>query len=134
MGEASIDNIGFAIPVNDVKAIVFSIIEKGYFTKPYLGVSVTDVSPETQSYGLPKGAAVRTVAQDSPASAAGLQVNDIITAIDGTQITGSTDLIRFVSRCKDGQAVSLTVYRSGQSLTIGVTIGQQIHQAKAAQR
>ena len=134
MGEASIDNIGFAIPVNDVKAIVFSIIEKGYFTKPYLGVSVTDVSPETQSYGLPKGAAVRTVAQDSPASAAGLQVNDIITAIDETQITGSTDLIRFVSRCKNGQAVKLTVYRSGQSLTIGVTIGEQIHQAKSAQR
>ena len=134
MGEASIDNIGFAIPVNDVKAIVFSIIEKGYFTKPYLGVSVTDVSPETQSYGLPKGAAVRTVAQDSPASAAGLQVNDIITAIDETQITGSTDLIRFVSRCKNGQAVKLTVYRSGQSLTIGVTIGEQIHQAKAAQQ
>lgn len=134
MGEASIDNIGFAIPVNDVKAIVFSIIEKGYFTKPYLGVSVTDVSPETQSYGLPKGAAVRTVAQDSPASAAGLQVNDIITAIDGTQITGSTDLIRFVSRCKNGQAIHLTVYRGGENLTIGVTIGEQIHQAKAAQR
>lgn len=134
MGEASIDNIGFAIPVNDVKAIVFSIIEKGYFTKPYLGVSVTDVSPETQSYGLPKGAAVRTVAQDSPASAAGLQVNDIITAIDETQITGSTDLIRFVSRCKNGQTVNLTVYRSGQSLTIGVTIGEQIHQAKTAQQ
>lgn len=134
MGEASIDNIGFAIPVNDVKAIVFSIIEKGYFTKPYLGVSVTDVSPETQSYGLPKGAAVRTVAQDSPASAAGLQVNDIITAIDETQISGSTDLIRFVSRCKNGQAVNLTVYRSGQSLTIGVTIGEQIHQAKTAQQ
>ena len=52
---ASIDNIGFAIPINHVKNIITSIIEKGYIVKPYIGVSVTDVSEETQSYGLPGG-------------------------------------------------------------------------------
>lgn len=129
MGEASIDNIGFAIPVNDVKEIVFSIIEKGYFSKPYLGISVSDVSPETQSYGLPQGAAIRTVAEESPALAAGLQVNDIITAADDTLITGSADLIRFVSKCTGGQTVIFTVYRAGQTITVSVTIGEQIHQA-----
>ena len=129
MSEASIDNIGFAIPVNDVKSTVFSIIEKGYFTKPYLGVSVTDVSPETQSYGLPMGAAIRTIAEDSPALDAGLAVNDIITAADDIPIKGSTDLIRFVSKCSGGQTVTLSVYRAGQTMTLTVTIGQQIHQA-----
>ena len=129
MGEASIDNIGFAIPVNDVKDIVFSIIEKGYFSKPYLGISVTDVSPETQSYGLPNGAAIRTVAEDSPALVAGLQVNDIITAANDTPITGSTDLIRFVADCAAGQTVNFTVFRAGQTITVTATIGEQVHQA-----
>ena len=78
-GGASIDNIGFAIPVNHVKDIIKSIIENGYITKPYIGVSVAEVSRETQSYGLPKGAAVRDVAEDGPAAAAGLEENDIIT-------------------------------------------------------
>ena len=48
-GGASIDNIGFAIPVNHVKDIIKSIIENGYITKPYIGVSVAEVSRETQS-------------------------------------------------------------------------------------
>ena len=131
MGEASIDNIGFAIPMNVVKDIVFSIIEKGYFSKPYLGISVTDVSPETQSYGLPKGAAIRTVAEGSPAMTAGLQINDIVTAADSQTINGSTDLIRFVNSCTAGQTVSFTVYRAGQTITVTATIGEQVHQAKS---
>ena len=72
-GEASIDNIGFAIPMNHARKIFESIIEKGYYSKPYIGVSVTDVSEETQSYGLPKGAAVKGVVEGSPAQKAGLQ-------------------------------------------------------------
>ena len=128
-GEASIDNIGFAIPMNDVKSIIFSIIEKGYFSKPYLGVSVTDVSPETQAYGLPQGAAIRTIADDSPAQAAGLQVNDIVTAADDTQIKNSNQLIRFVGNCTAGQTVTFTVYRAGQSINVTVTIGEQVQQA-----
>ena len=51
--KASIDNIGFAIPIQDVMGIVESIIEKGYISKPYMGVSVSDVSAETQFYGIP---------------------------------------------------------------------------------
>ena len=86
-GQASIDNIGFAIPINSVRNIVESIIENGYIVKPYIGVSVTDVSAETQSYGLPQGAAVKEVTEGSPAEQAGLQVNDIITRVGDTEIT-----------------------------------------------
>ena len=56
---ASIDNIGFAIPINHVLSIVKSIIEKGYISKPYVGVSVSDVNQQTQLYGIPAGAAGR---------------------------------------------------------------------------
>ncbi len=124
--EASIDNIGFAIPVNDVRSIVESIIEKGYFSKPYLGVSVVDVSREYQIYGLPQGAAIQTVTADGPADEAGLQVGDIITKFGDTKITGRTDLSTAIARCKIGDTVTLTVYRQGQTLEIGITIGEQI--------
>ena len=126
---ASIDNIGFAIPINDVRQIVESIIEKGYFAKPYLGVSVADVSAESQSFGLPQGAAVKAVSQDSPAEAAGLQPQDIITHIEGAAITGSNDLVHRISELSPGDTVKLTVYRRGQTLEISVTIGEQIQSA-----
>ncbi len=127
--EASIDNIGFAIPVNRVRTIVESIIEKGYVSKPYIGVSVADVSQETQSYGLPQGAAVREVVADSPAAKAGLQANDIITHVDGTAVAGSADLVRIVGECQSGQVLKLTVYRQGATIELEITVGEKIQSA-----
>ncbi len=124
--EASIDNIGFAIPINDVRGIVESIIEKGYYSKPYLGVGVVDVSREYQIYGLPQGAAIQTITADGPADAAGLQVGDIITKFGDTKITGRSDLSTVIARCKIGDTVTLTVYRQGQTLEVSITIGEQI--------
>ena len=126
--EASIDNIGFAIPLNNVKKIVESLIQYGYIAKPYIGVSVADVSEETQSYGLPQGAAVRSVVADSPAAKAGLQENDIITAVDGKTITGSNDLVSVISESEVGQVLKLTIYRKGISLELDLTVGEQIQQ------
>ena len=130
-GQASIDNIGFAIPINDVLPIVRSIIEKGYIAKPYIGVSVTNVSEETQSYGLPQGAAVKEITADSPAEAAGLQVNDIITRVDDTEITGSNDLVDVIKSCASGDVVTLTVYRQGETLELTLEIGEKIQSALA---
>ena len=131
--EASIDNIGFAIPLNNIRSIVESIIEKGYITKPYIGVSITDVSEETQSYGLPKGAAVKAISEGSPAEAAGLQVNDIITHVDGNEISSSSALVSYVGDCEIGQVLKLTVFRQGQTIEIELTVGEQTQAAIAQQ-
>lgn len=127
--EASIDNIGFAIPINKASAIAQSIIEKGYVSKPYIGVSVATVSAETQSYGLPKGAAVKEVVKDSPAEAAGLQVNDIITHLNGKEITDHTELVTIVSNAAIGDKLDLTVYRKGETKQISIAVGEQIQSA-----
>jgi serine protease Do len=132
--EASIDNIGFAIPMNHARKIVESIIEKGYFSKPYIGVSVTDVSQETQSYGLPQGAAVKTVAENSPAQQAGLQVNDIITHVGEKTITGSQDLVGIVGKANVGDTLQLKVYRQGTTIDITITVGEQIRSANTQQQ
>lgn len=126
---ASIDNIAFAIPLNSVRSIVDSIIEKGYISKPYIGVSIQDVSEETQSYGLPMGAAVKSIAEGSPAQKAGLQINDIITKVDDTEITGSSDLVSYVGQCEIGQVLHLTVFRQGQTIELEITIGEQVQSA-----
>ena len=126
---ASIDNIGFAIPINDVLPIVQSIIEKGYISKPYIGVSVSNVSEESQSYGLPQGAAVRELTEDAPAAKAGLQINDIITMVNDTEITGSSDLVDFIGACSPGDQLTLTVYRQGETQTLTLEVGEQIQSA-----
>ncbi len=126
---ATIDNIAFAIPINDVLPIIRSIIEKGYISKPYIGVAVTDVSKEYQAYGLPQGAAVRSVTKDGPAQKAGLQESDIITHVNGTEITGSSHLVDLVGECAIGDTLTLTVYRQGETLELSLTVGEQVQSA-----
>ena len=128
--EASIDNIGFAIPVNSIRSIVESIIEKGYIANPYIGISVMDVSEETQLYGVPAGVAVQAVSEGSPAEEAGLQTGDIITSVNGIDMD-SNALVDYVGASAIGDPLTLDIYRQGQTLTITVTVGEQIQSALA---
>jgi serine protease Do len=128
---ASIDNIGFAIPINSVLNIVDSIIENGYISKPYIGITVQTVSTETQAYGLPQGAAVKTVVEDSTAEQAGLQANDIITEVNGQTITSSSDLVNLIADCNIGDELNMTIYRQGETLQLTVPVGEKIQSALA---
>ena len=123
---ASIDNIGFAIPMDSILYIVESIIEKGYVSKPYMGVMVSDVSAETQLYGIPKGAAVQSVAEDGPAARAGLKTGDIITHANGKPVNSSSDLVDLVGKSLPDDTILLTIYRQGQAIEIGVIIEERI--------
>ncbi|MBO4867224.1 MAG: trypsin-like peptidase domain-containing protein [Ruminococcus sp.] len=122
--EASIDNIGFAIPINTVKDIVTSIIENGYVVKPYIGVSVETVSSDMKSYGIPEGAVVRQVNDDSPAKEAGIEVNDIVTKIDGKEIASSTDMVAAIRKCKKGDTITVTVYRQGETKEFSIVVDE----------
>ena len=126
---ATIDNIGFAIPMNRVRSIIDSIIEKGYVVKPYIGVTIADVSAESQGYGLPSGASIQGIVEDSPAEKAGLQKNDIVTHINGYKIEGASDLKRVVSDSKPGDVLELVVWRKGQTVQIELTVGEQTQEA-----
>lgn len=126
---ASIDNIGFAIPINTIRPIVESIIEKGYVSKPYIGVTVTNVSSESQLYGLPQGAAVQSVTEGGPAQKAGLQRGDIITGANDTEITSSNDLVSLVRKMAVGDTLNVTVYRQGQTMNLAITVEEQIQSA-----
>ncbi len=108
-----------------------SIIEKGYISKPYIGVTVGNVSADYQIYGLPQGAAVQSVTEGGPASAAGLAAGDIITQVNGQEIAGSDDLVSLVQGANPGDIMNLTVYRQGNILNLTVTIDEQRQDALA---
>ena len=127
--QASVDNIGFAIPVNAVVNIVEQIMTKGQISTPYLGVSVSNVSGDLTAYGIPAGAHVSEVVEGSPAADAGLLPRDIITAVNGTAISGSGQLSDIVHASAVGDVLVLSVYRQGETLEISVTVGENVKDA-----
>ena len=118
---ASIDNIGFAIPINTVREIISSIIETGSILKPYSGITMYDLDSRYQRFGL-SGVAVQTVDSDSPAAAAGLKADDIITHVNGQAISGSEELQNLIAACGEGDVLTFTVYRKGETFNIEVTM------------
>ena len=124
-----IESITFAIPVNTVVDIIEQIMTKGEISSPYIGISIADVDESLHAYGVPKGADVMEVAEDSPAKEAGLQKNDVITAADGETITGSSDLVKYVRTRSVGDKVEFTVFRQGETIKITVKIGETVKSA-----
>jgi len=110
--------IGFAVPSNTVKKVVAQLIADGKATHPYLGVKLGDSSD-------PAGAKVGEVASGAPADKAGLQNGDVITAVDGTAVTSSDQLIAVLAADSPGDQVQLTVSRGGSTQTVSVTLGSR---------
>ena len=126
---ASVDNIGFAIPIDNVKRIITDIVEKGHVVKPYIGVTMATLSSDMQSFGYPMGVVIKSVEKDSPAEKAGLKVNDIITAVNGEAVTSSGGLKEYVARCTPGDELVFTVFRQdSEELKLTVTIGERPQQ------
>ena len=131
--EASVEGLGFAIPINDVRDMITSIIENGYVTgKPSMGILLDDVPQAAQQYGVPAGAEVLAILDGSGADNGGLQVGDIITAVNGTEVSGSSDLQSAVSEFSAGDTVTLSIYRNGETTTVDVTLDEENTDRNAA--
>ncbi len=119
-------NIGFAIPVNVVKELLDTFESQGgSFERPYIGVRYSMVDQETaEQNDIVEGAYVDSVVPDSPADIAGIEADDIITSIDGTEIDGSRDdsLARAILRKRVGDTVTLTVWRDGDTREVTLTL------------
>lgn len=124
---ASIESIGFAIPIDDVSGMISDLANYGYVTGAYLGVSVTEVDSSAKFYGVPGGAYVVEVVDGYCAKEAGIQVGDIITGLDQYSVDTYTDLSRALRKFKAGDTVKITVYRNGQTLTMPITLSEKPH-------
>jgi S1-C subfamily serine protease len=121
------EGLGFAIPTETVQYIVTAIVEEGGVTRPYLGIVYQQLTPRAATaQGLPieNGVIVSELA-DGPAQDAGLQVNDIITHINGDEINLDQPLVNLLFRYQPGDTVTLRVYRPSteEELEFDVTLG-----------
>ena len=132
---ATIEGLGFAIPINDIKDMVTDIMENGYVTgKPYMGITVSTV-PESISerYGMSQGALVESVDESSCAAKAGLEKGDIITAMDGKTVISSAELVEAKKNYKAEDTVTLEVERNGEKLELTLTFDEDTPERRAAQ-
>ena len=134
--QASIEGIGFAIPINDVLAIITDYMQYGYVTgRPYMGISCADITQQYMMvFGWPAGVYVNAVEEGSCAQTAGLKQGDIITKINDTDITGTAQMISVKNGYKAGDTVQLTVFRSGEYITLSMTFDEQMNQQQTAQQ
>ena len=120
-----VEGIGLAIPSNAVQNIITAIMEKGYVPRPYLGVSIFDQQSAAR-YGyqlnLKKGVYLFQVVPGGPADKAGLRKGDVITAIDGTEIKGVSDLRAKIAEHNVGDKVELTIQRGNQERKASLTL------------
>ena len=129
-GEAEIDNIGFAIPINSVKRIVTSIIENGYVLKPYIGIAITPLSEEASSItGIKSGAVVQDVTEDAPAAQAGIMKNDVIVKVGDKDIKDSNDLVQIIAESNPGDVLTFYIYRQGQEIELEIEVGSKTESA-----
>ena len=121
----SFSGMGFAIPAQVVHPTVATLIRDGKVTHGYMGIGITDVSPENaQFFHVPdsSGAVVDQVEADSPAAKAGLKVGDVVRAIDGQKVTGAGDLQVEVGQKQPGNTIKLEVLRDGRTVGVPVTL------------
>jgi serine protease Do len=127
-------NIGFAIPINDVNGLIKQVLSTGKFERPYLGVRYVRLTPDVAKQNeldIDRGAYVApavdasspAVLPDGPADKAGVKEGDVITAIDGTKIDESHSLTSLIGRHQVGDKVKATIHRDGKSIQLNIELG-----------
>jgi serine protease Do len=123
---ASIEGVGFAIPIDDVVGILSDLANYGYVTGGYLGVMVSDMDAEAAAYyGMPVGAYVQEVTPGYAAQKAGLRAKDIIVELGGYEVRNVNGLTRALRHFKAGDETAIVVYRGGQKLILTVVLDEK---------
>jgi S1-C subfamily serine protease len=135
--------IGFAIPINTAKEQIAKLESGTADEHGFLGISGATITPElAQAFNLPvqEGVLVQQVEEGGPAAAAGIQGattaaevegqefglgGDIITAINGEQISSTEDLVKTISDARQGETVEVTIVRGEQTATVSVTLAER---------
>jgi serine protease Do len=124
------EGLGFAIPVNTAQAVAQQIIQKGYFARPYLGISFQPINPDIAlRYNLPSqwGVYITRVSSGSPASQAGLQEGDIITKVGDVTLDETHSYVNTLFTFKPGDQINLEVVRWNDAVQVKVTLGEAQH-------
>jgi len=127
--------IGFAIPINMAKQILNDLIKHGKVVRPWLGISVQDLTPEMMEHFKVKekeGVLVGQIYPETGAEKAGLVSGDIIKSLDDKTIKNVNELVKEIQKKKVGQKVKLNIIRDGKPTTIEVTLTSMPEKPEAA--
>ncbi|MDD6255811.1 MAG: trypsin-like peptidase domain-containing protein [Eubacteriales bacterium] len=126
---SSSEGLGFAIPINTATPIIKQIKEKGTYTASYMGISGVDLSTIMANYktnfNADSGVYIAQIFTDSPAASAGLKEGDIITAIDGKEISGMSALKTELVNYSPGDEITLTIERDKKTQKVKLTLGSE---------
>jgi serine protease Do len=132
----SFSGMGFAIPTQIVRPTVEALIRDGKVHHGYMGIGISDVTPENAKFfhiDNNEGAIITQVEPDSPAAKAGLKVGDVITEFDGQKVSDASQLQIEVGQKDPGSSIKLEVLRDGRNVNVPVTLeemGSRDHKGK----
>ncbi len=123
-GSASVEGLGFAIPIKEAKTIIDDLINYNYVKgRPQIGISTVDITEAYSRYlNIPMGVYVRMVQKDSAADQAGIIEGDVIIGIDGEPIKTVEELNKIKSKFKAGETVKITLSRNGTDVDVNVKL------------
>ncbi len=139
---SDVEGLGFAIPIDSAKSIITDMIDLGYVSgRPYLGINMQNISIRTSSpngmsggffpfgafgsYGYVNRVQVVNIEEGSAAQQGGMQVNDIIISINGTEVSGSSELSTLLYEYEVGETVTITVQRGTELLDLSIVLGER---------
>jgi Do/DeqQ family serine protease len=120
--------IGFAIPVSTAKMVLDQIVKSGAVTRGWIGVEVQEITPalaESFKLGDARGAIIAGVLRGGPADRAGVKPGDVLTAINGAQVSDPQVMLNLVAALQPGSNASMRLRRQAQTLDIAVTVGRR---------
>lgn len=125
--EPGVEGVGYAIAIDSAMPIIQQLITNGYVARAFMGVNgLTTVGSSVvaqNNLGVDHGVMIGGVVAGSPAEKAGLKAKDVITAVDGTEITTNGQLVRLIQAKAPGTQVKITIYRGTSKSTVTVTLG-----------
>ncbi len=124
---SSAENIGFAIGANTASRVYNDLVKYGHVTRPFLGLSLEDLTPDLASQNgisIDKGVLVTYAEPGGPAAKAGIKANDVITSFQGQNVTEASQLIKLLWQYNVGDVVQLMIWRGNSQQTVSVTLGQ----------
>lgn len=126
-GSASVEGLGFAIPITEAKVIIDDLINYKYVTgRPQMGIATQNITETYSRYlNLPMGVYVLSVNPDSAAEKAGLLQGDVIIDVEGQTVTTSSELNEIISKYKAGDKIRLTISRYGQDMEIDLVLQEK---------
>jgi len=124
--------VGFAVPINLVKKVMTSLIEKGAVSRGFIGVLIENVPPEqikwlkdNFKFDRDKAVIVGKITEGLPAQKAGLERNDVILEIDGKKMDETSDVVNYITGIQPGNTIKIKIFRKGEIKDFSIKVADR---------